>query len=297
MIDLTLSPDDDIQKQLDMIPMGERIHMSLSPGVYRQKIVTRHHDLLITGTSAEEVIIVYDDHAGRRQTQGLKMMTFETPTLSVLGDRTTLMNLTIANDAGPKGQAIALALYGDRTTVLNTLVTGHQDTLFIGPLPKDLCIRYTGFLDERMLRSDPSSHLFQACEIRGDVDVIFGAGSALFDQCWVIALGNGYLCAPATPMEVPFGFVFKDSDIESLKGEPYLARPWRSGGAVLFQGCRFKGTFHEDRFHHWDKREHRLVENPYVQSLLSKPLSKEEAARLDAFVERMKAAPYGIRRN
>lgn len=294
---LTLSPDDDVQKHLDAIGIDEKLHVTLLPGVYRQKIITRHNHLVIEGTSANDVVIVSSDHAGQRGSDGLKMITFATSTLCILGDDTILGNLTVRNDAGPVGQAIALSLYGDRTVVRHCRLMSHQDTVFVGPLPADLSIRYIGFLTSRMLETKALTHRFEDCDIHGAIDFIFGAGSVLFDRCHIIATNNGYIAAPATLKDVEFGLVFRQCLIESKAGEPYLARPWRNDGAVLFLDCHFRGCFHHDRYHDWGKSSFRIIEHPYVQSLLSKPLSKEEAARLLAFWGSFEAAPDEIRRN
>lgn len=64
--------------------------------------------------------------------------TFRTYTVLVDADDVRLENLTIENDAGDGrevGQAIALYADGDRLVVDACCIKGHQDTLFLGPLP------------------------------------------------------------------------------------------------------------------------------------------------------------------
>ena len=69
------------------------------------------------------------------------------------------------------------------------------------------------------------------------VDFIFGAGQAVFDECDIIsrdrgsASNNGYIAAPSTKGDRPFGFLFLNSRLK--KERPQMApssvtlgRPW-----------------------------------------------------------------------
>lgn len=118
---------------------------------------------------------------------GVNMSLFRTWTLIVTAPHVTISNLIIENSAGDGkkvGQAVALHLYNDDIKVINCILKAHQDTIFVGPLPDDLIIRYIGLLplDEREHSSD-FHHTFQDCHIIGDVDFIFGCGASTFSNC------------------------------------------------------------------------------------------------------------------
>ena len=70
---------------------------------------------------------------------GRKRGTFRSYTVLVDGDNVTFKNCTFENTAGKGcdvGQAIALYLDGDNITLESCTLRGHQDTLFLAPLPE-----------------------------------------------------------------------------------------------------------------------------------------------------------------
>jgi len=286
---LLVKTTDNIQTILNHHPLGEPLDLILEPGTYRQKLRIRHDHLRIIGHSSADTILVFGDFAWKYHEDGRLYNTFRTPTLTVLGNDVSLAHVTIQNDAGfgPSiGQAIALALYGDDIRVSDCRLLGHQDTLFCGPLPSDLQIRYQGFLSPEELRGGAMRHRFENCLISGNVDFIFGSSIAWFTHCDLQVFGSGYITAPSTPETQPFGFVFEDCRIQNLSQDDrvYLGRPWRSGGATIFLDCRFEGQFAEARWDSWNKPYFRFFESPYHPSLLVQPLTKEETERVRMFL-------------
>ncbi|MBE0701117.1 MAG: pectin methylesterase, partial [Acholeplasmataceae bacterium] len=247
MTTIHLYPQDSIQGNLDRYPLNEKIKIYLEPGIYHQKLRLEHHHLQLINKSASEVVLTMDDFAYKLHRDGLLYNTFRTPTVTVLGDHVEFHNITIKNDAGSGptvGQAIALSLYGNQTCLYNCRIIGFQDTLFIGPLPVDLTERYNLFLPPEERKTTSTRHFFKNCRIEGDVDFIFGSGTALFSDCTIVAKQKGYICAPSTYESNPFGFIFYACTIENLSNHPvYLGRPWRSHGAISFLNCTFKGLY------------------------------------------------------
>jgi pectinesterase len=286
MNSFSLHPGDSLQQAIDALPEGAcTIH--LKSGVYREKVRVNKPDLTIEGEGVGTVL-VYGDAANHIHIDGTPYVTFRTPTLTILGDRVTLRNLCVKNDAGPGkdvGQAVAMAVYGDGFLAEQCCFEARQDTLFLGPLPVDLTKRYAGFLPAEELHTRPLTHRFVSCVVKGDVDFIFGSATALFQDCEIVCLGDGYLAAPSTYETSPLGLCFVHCKIISADKEarPYLARPWRTHGMALFLTCDFQGTFHPERFHRWEKPFHRLYETPFIESPLSKPIANdllEELKRL-----------------
>ncbi|PKK93447.1 MAG: hypothetical protein CVV61_04575 [Tenericutes bacterium HGW-Tenericutes-6] len=291
MITLHLNPSDQIQTILDDYPLDEKIEIFLEAGVYHQKLRLKHHHLKISGSKTKETLITNGDYSYKMHEDGLLYNTFRTETVMILGDYVTLEHLTIENHSGRGltiGQAVALTLYGTHTRIDHVILKGHQDTLFIGPLPKDLCERYDHFLPIEERKSLTTEHLFTHTTIYGDVDFIFGSGTAYFLNCHIIATNQGYIAAPSTYEDAPYGFVFMDSLIESKTLEPVtLARPWRAHGATHFINCTFKGSFSHHRYDAWDKDTFRFFESPYQGHPLSKPIKEEEIEQLRALIQKL----------
>ena len=74
--------------------------------------------------------------------------TFRSYTMLLTGDQIRMEHVTVANEAGPgkqAGQAIALYADGDGLIADHCHFLGHQDTLFLAPLPPKE-IQKNGFL-------------------------------------------------------------------------------------------------------------------------------------------------------
>lgn len=156
-------------------------------------------------------------------------------TLTISASDVTLSGLRIensfdfiANDSRPAGdpnrirhsQAVALLLDegSERTLVVDSQIDGYQDTVFV----------------------NAGSSYFYRSRISGNVDFIFGAGFAVFDQCEIVSrprakpfsVGEiqGHITAPSTNIEQPWGLVFIDSRLRRERGVPdhsvSLGRPW-----------------------------------------------------------------------
>lgn len=245
-----LTPKDDLQKCLDAACPGDVIE--LGEGEYRCKVMMTVPGLTIKGAGAGKTRIVWDDYAKKLDEQGREYITFRTWTVAVCADGVTITDLTIENDAlkpEEKGQEVALTVYADDFRMERCTLTSTQDTLFLGPLPKDLIARYDGFLPDILRRDKICRQSFRNCLIEGTVDFIFGCGETLFEACelrsLVDARGHGYLAAPAHALEQEKGFLFKNCRLTAEKGvEPgsvFLARPWRDYGLCEFVDCETVG--------------------------------------------------------
>ena len=287
MITLKLNPMDNIQEILDGYPLNEEITVNLEAGIYTQKLRLKHNHLKLIGSSQKESVITFNDYSYKMHEDGLLYNTFRTSTVMILGDHCALENLTIKNHSGSGltiGQAVALTLYGNHTRIKNCKLLGHQDTIFLGPLPNDLCERYDHFLPIEERKSLQLHHYFENCYVEGDVDFIFGSGTALFNHCVIVSVGKGYIAAPSTYEDFLYGIIFNQSKIINKSSDPIiLARPWREFGSTIFFNCEFEGFISKDRFDAWDKTNIRFYEFPYVNSLLSKELSIEEVEQLNSY--------------
>ncbi|MFH0992727.1 MAG: pectinesterase family protein [bacterium] len=288
MMEYCLTPSDDIQAVIDRLPVAEPAKIRLAAGYYRQKLRICHESLEIVGVGRNQTVVAFDDYNFRIHPDGKLFNTFRTPTVLVVADHVAFTDLTIANIAGqgPEiGQAVALSVIGDDFRMDRCALLGYQDTLFCGPLPFDLTVRYQNFLPLEELHVRPSQQLYQNTRIEGTVDFIFGSATALFDHCEIVVLGPGYVTAPSTPSEQPYGLIFRNCLIRNESAaEVYLGRPWREGGSTLFLDCTFTGPIHPDRYHDWEKKVFRFRENPLFPSPLSRSMTEEETERLKHFL-------------
>ena len=88
----------------------------VKPGTYHERIYVQRErgNIAVVGDDPAETIIEFNLHANLPGPDGKPIGTFRTPTLQVDGDGMVWENLTIANTAGPVGQALALRADGDR---------------------------------------------------------------------------------------------------------------------------------------------------------------------------------------
>lgn len=251
----------------------ERVTIYVKKGVYEEKVDVHawNTKLSLVGESRDETVITYDDHFDRID-RG-RNSTFFTYTLRVQANDFRMRNLTVKNSAGPVGQAVALHLEGDRAVFENCRLLGHQDTVYAA--------------------GEGSRQYFKGCTIEGTTDFIFGAATAVFEDCRIHAKADSYITAASTPEGEPFGFVFlncrltADPDVEKA----YLGRPWRDYARTAFIGCEMGPHIRPEGWHNWSRPE---AEETVVYAEYdnhgpgadrsgrvgwSKQLSPEEAAR------------------
>lgn len=192
--------------------------------------------LRLVGAGPTRTRIVHDHHAGRIDPRtGAAFGTYGSATMFVRGDDVHAEALTIANDAGPVGQAVALVVDGTRAAFRDVHLLGHQDTLY--------------------LRKAGTRVWFRDCRIEGTVDYVFGAATALFERCTLHSVGDGYVTAPSTPAEQAHGFVFRGCTLTAAPdvSRVYLGRPWRPHGATRFEACRIDAPVPAAGWHDWGK--------------------------------------------
>lgn len=275
--ELFLTPEDDLQKAFDSAPNDAFVH--LAAGLYRQKVIVTTPGLTIIGQGAKNTILVYDDYAQKLDEQGREYVTFRTWTMAVCADGVSIKDMSIVNDAlhpEKKGQEVALTVYGDNFTMEDCTLTSTQDTLFLGPLPPDLIIRYDGFLRDELRQEKALRQRFTNCLIEGTVDFIFGCGNTLFENCEIRSLTDarniGYIAAPAHSLEQTEGFVFRNCRLTCEEGVTpgsiYLARPWRDYGLTTFENCTIGPHIASVGFDKWNDTERdktaRFFETPEV---------------------------------
>ena len=205
-------------------------------GTYRERIYVQRErgHLTIVGEDPAKTILTSNLNANLPGPDGKPIGTFRTPTLQIDGDDMEWENLTIANSAGPVGQALALRVDGDRVVFRHCRFLGWQDTVLV----------------------NRGRHYFADCYIEGHVDFIFGGATAYFDRCHIHCRRDGYITAASTPEKAPYGFVFADCTITGAEGvKTYLGRPWRIFAQTAFVRTEMSAVVRPEGWHNWGKVE------------------------------------------
>lgn len=163
-------------------------------------------------------------------------------TLTVHAGNFLARNLTVDNTAGPTaGPQNAVYIDGRHQIFDHVVIKGWQDTLAIW----NGCTSY-----------------FTHCQIWGSVDFIYSGGTALFSNCTILQRRDtgGVNCAPSTPKNVAYGFIFRHCLISKLPGvraaSSTLMRPWRAYGMAAYIDCTMDNHITEGGGSRWDGREH-----------------------------------------
>jgi len=218
----------------------------IKKGTYREKITVPAVKGPITfeGESLAETIIVNDDFASKKNTEGKEFGTTGSSTIFVFSDDFSAKNITFQNDAGKVGQAVAVLITGDRAIFENCRFLGFQDTLYL-----------KGQQDDPLKTKEIRSY-FKNCYIEGTTDFIFGAATAVFQNCEIFAKESAtYLTAASTPEGKKFGFVFIDCKItgDAKSQTVYLGRPWRPFAKTVFINTEINNVIKPEGWHNWNK--------------------------------------------
>ncbi|MBB4005879.1 pectinesterase family protein [Allorhizobium taibaishanense] len=208
--------------------------IAIREGRYREKLFIDKPDIVLVGAGQEKTVISFDAYAGGTAPDGSHWGTFGSGTIIVRAPGFAAKDLTIANtfdflahdgrdphavNRVGASQAVALMLDrgADRSLFDTVAINGFQDTLF----------------------TDQGRSLFRRCQISGNVDFIFGAGTALFVDCDIVSrkradpaiLPAGFVTAPSTALAHPYGLVFHHcrllkEDASIPPASHYLGRPW-----------------------------------------------------------------------
>lgn len=266
-----------IAEAIKSVPVNntEMATIFIRKGTYHEKLIIDRPFITLEGEDLDETIITYDDYALMIMEDGTKRGTFRTPTVFINTHDITSKNITFRNEAGfgcKVGQALALYVDGDHIIFDHCKLLGSQDTLFTAPLPptpkepggftgpKEFAPRING------------RHYYHDCYIRGDVDFIFGSGTAYFQDCEIFSQKNddlppasdiseqktyGYVTAASTPKDQEYGYVFEHCRLTSdcPKKSVYLGRPWRNYAKTIFLNCELGEHIKDEGWHDWNKED------------------------------------------
>jgi len=197
-------------------------------------------NVTLVGESRQETVIsyhIYDCGDSKCPAEDAALWTGDnirtSATLTILGDGFRAENLTIQNTAGPVGQAQAVTVRADKCVFIRVDFYGYQDTMYFW--------------------SDGNRSYFKECLVVGRTDYIYGSGTVFFDACEIRSWGGGWITAPSTALDQPYGFVFSACDITYAYNSPRggddgdsirLGRPWHNYPKVAWLGCEMTGMIH-----------------------------------------------------
>lgn len=205
----------------------------LGPGLHEGQVVVDKPFVHLIGADRTGSVINHLAASGLAGPDGRNWGTTRSATLFVRAPDFRAENLTINNafdglaemtkpdglrshdGAGPQGVALMLDRGAERSVIRDCDILGYQDTLF----------------------ANVGAALFDRCLIVGSYDFIFGAGRVWFEGCEIrsrrrpVDPVEGYIAAPSTPIDQPFGFVFHrcrlTKEAGTAKSSVFLGRPWR----------------------------------------------------------------------
>ncbi|NBW13784.1 MAG: pectin esterase [Caulobacteraceae bacterium] len=209
----------------------------IGPGIHEGQVAVDKSFVHLIGASRTGSVINHLAASGLAGPDGRNWGTTRSATLFVRAPDFRAENLTINNafdglaemtkpgglrshgGAGPQAVALMLDRGSERSVICDCDILGYQDTLF----------------------ANVGTALFERCLIVGSYDFIFGAGRVWFEGCEIRSrprpgetadkLDQGYIAAPSTPIDQPYGFVFHrcrlTREAGTAKGSVYLGRPWR----------------------------------------------------------------------
>lgn len=236
----------------------------IQAGTYNERLIINQDHITFMGVEGK-TIITYNDYANEILSDGIKRGTFRTPSVFIDADYFKACFVTFENNAGQGdkvGQALAVYADGDHLVFEGCRFLGRQDTLFAAPLP--LKEKEPGgfrgpkeFAPRRL-----GKHYYKDCYIEGNVDFIFGGATAYFENCEIFMKNRegevkGYVTAPSTFEEVPYGFVFYKCKFTSDCPErsAYLGRPWREYAKTVILESEIGPHIKEEGFHDWNKKD------------------------------------------
>lgn len=237
-----------IQQAIDAVEEGTlvRTKIIIKPGTYREKITVpaTKSPISLIGEKAENTILVYNDYASKQNAEGKNIGTTGSSTIFIFSDNFSAKNITFQNDAGPVGQAVAILTTGDRIAFENCKFLGFQDTL------------YTKGAQDALDKTKISRNYFKNCYIEGTTDYIFGAGTAVFENCTIYSKKNAsYVTAASTPQGKEFGYVFINCNLtgDASANSVYLGRPWRPFAKTVYISCAIDSIIKKKGWHNWSK--------------------------------------------
>jgi pectin methylesterase-like acyl-CoA thioesterase len=225
-----------VQAAITAVPYDndEPVVIFIRNGEYDGRVIVNKPFVSLIGEDSEETIIHYVNNTAIAGTLGGNMNERNVMKVETTAEDFTAENFTIENrfsyNNGANQQADALAVFADRAIFVNLRLKSFQNTLLVDSSGEGTIAR----------------QYFYKCYITGNLDFIYGRGTALFEDCDIVARytsykADGSYTAGRQESNIPYGFVFYDcrflKENNIADDSYYLARPWGADAAVTFVNC------------------------------------------------------------
>lgn len=209
-------------------------------GTYKERVVVpiTKNNITLIGEDAITTVLTFDNYALRLDSAGKALGTSRTASFYVYGSGFTAKNITFENSAGPVGQALAIYVKGDKAAFFNCRFLGFQDTIYTN--------------------GGGTREYYKDCYIEGTTDFIFGAATALFEDCNIFCKkGGAYISAASTLDTTRYGYVFMHCHITGSAPDYSfsLGRPWRPYAKVVYLYCDLGQVIKPEGWDNWHGTE------------------------------------------
>lgn len=238
-----------VQAAVDAVPAGntERTTIFIKNGGYEERLVVSAPNISLIGESRDGVVIhcypadLYPDdeeyEAGGDMAKRCATYIQSSATGFSAENLTFKNDYVYGTDDGKSNKsADALRCDADEANFVNVTISGVQDTLYM----------HSG------------NQYYYQCRIEGLIDFIYSGDDAraLFEDCDIVFVyeethpEGGYVCAPRTAADAPYGLIFKDCAITSeegcVDGTFCLARPWGPTAKICWINCYMGSAINAD---------------------------------------------------
>lgn len=227
-----------VQEAINAVPdfrKNKRTTILVRKGEYKERVIIPECKINVSLIGEEGVVITDDNYASKKNIFGDEMSTSGSSTVYIYAPDFYAEHITFANTAGRVGQAVACFIDGDRAYFKNCRFLGNQDTLYT--------------------YGKESRQYYEGCYIEGTVDFIFGWSTAVFKDCEIHSLGDGYVTAPSTDQGKAYGYVFWNCRLTAADeaGKVYLSRPWRPYAQAVYIQCEMGKHIVPEGWNNWGK--------------------------------------------
>ena len=227
-----------VQEAINAVPdfrKNKRTTILVRKGEYKERVIIPECKINVSLIGEEGVVITDDNYASKKNIFGDDMSTSGSSTVYIYAPDFYAEHITFANTAGRVGQAVACFIDGDRAYFKNCRFLGNQDTLYT--------------------YGKESRQYYEGCYIEGTVDFIFGWSTAVFKDCEIHSLGDGYVTAPSTDQGKAYGYVFWNCRLTAADeaGKVYLSRPWRPYAQAVYIQCEMGKHIVPEGWNNWGK--------------------------------------------
>ncbi|KAK9101610.1 hypothetical protein Scep_025040 [Stephania cephalantha] len=217
-----------------------RVVIKIKAGVYQENVEIQREktNIMLVGEGMDSTIIT----SNKNFNDGFS--TFNSATLTVIGDRFLARDLTVLNTAGPeKHQAVAVRVTSN-AAFYRCNFSSYQDTLYAHSLRQ----------------------FYRECTIQGTIDFIFGNAAAVFQNCLILVhkpspgqknmitaqgredpnQNTGISLQNCTIVAAPD---LAEAGISNFS--TFLGRPWRNYSRTMVMKSYLGDLIHPQGWHKW----------------------------------------------